>query len=113
MTLGWLLLSFEGRIGRKAYWLAIAVTVAAELAASLVDRIVFGDPSSILTLLVGLAAFYTGLAVSMKRWHDRDKSAWWILIILVPLIGPIWTIAENGFLRGTAGPNRFGPDPLS
>ena len=113
MTLTWLFLAFDGRIGRKAYWFSIVITIAAELAASLVDRIVLGDPSSIVSLLVSLAAIYTGLAVSAKRWHDRDKSAWWILIILVPLVGPIWTIVENGFLRGTAGPNRFGPDPLS
>jgi uncharacterized membrane protein YhaH (DUF805 family) len=113
MTLQWLLLSFEGRIGRKAYWFAVAVITAAQLAASLVDRLLFGPTSAPLSLLVWIAAIYPSLAVTAKRWHDRDKSAWWILIGLVPLVGVIWTIVENGFLKGTHGPNRFGPDPLS
>ena len=113
MTLGWLLFAFDGRIGRKAYWFAAVITIAVDLAASLLDRLLLGTPNSALSLAAGVFALITGLAVSAKRWHDRDKSAWWILIVLVPVIGPIWVVVENGFLRGTIGPNRFGPDPLS
>ncbi|MGQ0485996.1 MAG: DUF805 domain-containing protein [Hyphomicrobiales bacterium] len=53
------------------------------------------------------------LAIYAKRWHDRGKSGWWMLIILIPLIGPIWVLIELGFLRGTKGPNHYGPDPLA
>jgi len=52
------------------------------------------------------------LAGQVKRWHDHDKSGWWFLIGFVPIIGPIWSLVMIGFLRGTVGPNRFGPDPL-
>ena len=72
----------------------------------------------------------------VKRLHDRDKSGWWILLFYLtpsvlgsiantseqPLVGfvfgvgsfviSIWALVELGFLRGTVGPNRYGPDPL-
>jgi uncharacterized membrane protein YhaH (DUF805 family) len=53
-----------------------------------------------------------GIIVQIKRWHDRDKSGWWVLINFVPCIGGLWALIECGFLKGTEGPNRFGPDPL-
>jgi hypothetical protein len=46
--------------------------------------------------------------VYIKRFHDRDKSGWWVLIWLIPIIGAIWLLIELGFLKGTPGPNRFG-----
>jgi uncharacterized membrane protein YhaH (DUF805 family) len=64
-------------------------------------------------LLVNLLLVWPGLAVSVKRWHDRDKSGWWVLLNLVPVIGWLWALIDNGFLRGTTGPNRFGEDPLA
>ncbi len=66
----------------------------------------------ILVVLIALALVYPGINLGIKRFHDRDKSGWWVLIILVPIIGPIWYFIEAGCLRGTVGPNRFGPDPL-
>ena len=64
--------------------------------------------------LFGLIWLWTHLAVFVKRWHDRDKSGWMILLILIPIvniIGFFWTLIECGFLDGTIGPNKFGPDP--
>ncbi len=49
----------------------------------------------------------------MKRYHDRNKSGWWVLIVFVPVIGGLWYLIECGFLRGTPGPNNYGPDPLA
>ena len=112
MTLSQLLFTFEGRIGRKAYWLAVVILFAAGLAASIVDTILLGSSSNLVSMIVSLVSFVASIAVAVKRWHDRDKSGWWVLIVLVPLIGWIWTIVENGFLAGTPGPNRYGPDPL-
>ncbi len=54
---------------------------------------------------------WTGICISGKRWHDRDKSAWWICISFIPLVGPIWAFVENGCLRGTEGDNTYGADP--
>ena len=112
MTLSQLLFTFDGRIGRKAYWFGVVVLFAASLVASMLDLLLFGQRSYLVSLVVGLVSFVASLALSMKRWHDRDKSGWWVLLALVPVIGFIWTIVETGFLRGTPGPNRFGPDPL-
>jgi uncharacterized membrane protein YhaH (DUF805 family) len=58
-----------------------------------------------------LVGVFIWLAVAAKRWHDRGKSGWWTLIVLVPFIGGIWMFVEAGCLRGTVGPNNYGPDP--
>ncbi len=42
--------------------------------------------------------------------HDQNKSGWWILISLIPLIGGIWLLVLT-WLEGTSGPNQYGPDP--
>jgi len=67
----------------------------------------------IVWLLAAVAIAYMSLAVFAKRWHDRNKSGWWSLIILVPFIGSIWALVECGCLPGTEGPNRYGADPLA
>jgi uncharacterized membrane protein YhaH (DUF805 family) len=59
-----------------------------------------------------LITLWPSLALYAKRWHDRGKSGWWSLIMLIPIIGGIWMLIELGFLRGTDGPNRFGNDRL-
>lgn len=106
----YLFLSFEGRIGRKSFWMGVLAMFVVNVLASIVDNILGG--TGVIALIVSLALIYPSIALSAKRWHDRDKSAWWILIALVPVIGWIWAIVENGFLVGTSGPNRFGADPL-
>jgi uncharacterized membrane protein YhaH (DUF805 family) len=63
-----------------------------------------------LTLLYSLAVLIPGLAVSFRRLHDIDKSAWWLLIAFVPLIGVI-VLLVFACMEGTRGDNRFGPDP--
>jgi uncharacterized membrane protein YhaH (DUF805 family) len=61
--------------------------------------------------VVNLLLLWPALAVSIKRWHDRDHSGWWVLIALVPVVGWAWMLVANGFLAGTDGPNRYGPPP--
>lgn len=46
--------------------------------------------------------------VNGKRFHDRNKSAWWQLVAAIPLIGTLWIFIECGCLAGTPGTNRFG-----
>ena len=60
----------------------------------------------------GIFFLWSHFVINVKRWHDRDKSGWWVLIGLIPLIGAIWALVELGFLKGTYGKNRFGPDRL-
>jgi|SRR5882724_5317860 len=64
-------------------------------------------------LLLWFPVLIAGVIIQIKRWHDRNKSGWWILINLVPYLGQVWAFIELGFFRGTKGPNRFGPDPLA
>lgn len=64
----------------------------------------------LLLVLYSLAIFIPNLAVIVRRLHDQDKSGWWFLIGLVPIIGGIWLLILY-LTDGTPGPNRFGPDP--
>lgn len=105
-----LLFSFRGRISRKPYWLfflamLVPVLIVAGIGAAL-------EGIGMLLLVVGYVFFiWTCLALSVKRWHDRGKSGWWVLIGFIPVIGSIWAFVEVACLRGTVGSNAFGGDP--
>jgi len=127
-----LYLSFEGRANRQPFWLGLLALVIVQWIVMFIVAMLLGvslmpsvDPniapeaaaSMMMTAMipiwiVSLLFLYPALAVYTKRWHDRDKSGWWTLIIFVPFIGALWFLIECGFLRGTDGPNRFGNDPL-
>src|SRR5665213_608730 len=129
-NLGSLYLSFTGRINRQPWWLSLLALVVAEciifaiLGAIMGPGVASVDPNdpaagtaavsriTIPAAIVGLIVLYPTLAIYTKRWHDRGKSGWWTLIILVPIIGGIWALVELGFLKGTPGANKYGPDPL-
>jgi uncharacterized membrane protein YhaH (DUF805 family) len=92
---------------------------------------------SVLIVAVAIGICVSGLAIGAKRLHDRDRSGWWILLLyavpaalwiiagkinndlaetilnVIGWIPWIWGLVELGLLRGTSGPNRFGPDPLA
>ena len=107
-----LLFQFDGRINRAKYWLGFVVVLVGFL---IVGGLVAGIDSGAARAVLGLAylaLFWPALAVQIKRWHDRDKSGWWVLIGLIPFIGSLWVLIECGFLQGTEGPNQYGPDPL-
>ncbi|SMF05625.1 Uncharacterized membrane protein YhaH, DUF805 family [Alteromonadaceae bacterium Bs31] len=106
-----ILFSFSGRIPRKTYWLSFLGLIAA-LIVLIVLLVLIGVSESvlsILTLIIYIPALWISLAIQVKRWHDRDKSGWWVLISIIPIIGPIWAFVENGCLAGDEGVNRFGP----
>ena len=106
-----LLFSFEGRIGRRTFWLNFVLPVfIIAVIVVVVDGLI--GLGGVLAILFQLAILWPSLAVYAKRWHDRDKSGWWTLIILIPVIGSLWMLVECGFLKGTAGSNRFGQDPV-
>jgi len=101
---------FDGRIGRRTWWLYAAWLVGVGWLAAVLLRVA-GFNAQAADLLVELALLWPALAVSVKRWHDRDKSAWWLLVNVLPLVGWLWTLVENGLLPGTRGDNRFGVEP--
>ncbi|EHM02164.1 hypothetical protein HMPREF9946_01464 [Acetobacteraceae bacterium AT-5844] len=57
-------------------------------------------------------SFIPGLAGMTKRWHDRGRSGWWCLLLLLPVIGWLWIFFSLCCRDGVRGANRFGPDPL-
>jgi len=68
--------------------------------------------AQMLSMIISIIFIWPTLALAVKRLHDRNRSGWFSLIVLIPIIGPIWYLIEVGFLRGTIGPNRFGDDPV-
>jgi uncharacterized membrane protein YhaH (DUF805 family) len=113
--------TFSGRASRSEYWWWTLAVVLVMLAVGLVEGALLppmigfepyreqtGQPIS---MVVSLALLLPCLAVSVRRLHDRDKSGWWYLLGLIPVIGPVvllvWYVQA-----GTPGDNRFGPDPL-
>ena len=88
--------------------LAVCVGVISFLSGNLQTMVV----GSIATLWIG-GTWWMILAVSAKRWHDRGKSGWWSLIMLIPMVGPIWALIELGFLKGDYGYNRYGHEDVS
>ena len=107
-----MLFSFEGRINRRHFWIFILAAIAGSLLAALIDLASTGQDTGLAYIVFLLIVLWPSLAIQVKRWHDRDKSGWWVLINMIPIIGPIWAIMENGFLPGTEGSNRFGDGPL-
>ena len=108
-------LSPEGRVNRKQFWLWLVLPLAAiEILPALGD-VATGSYNPELSIGLSRAIFaywvalILGVIVYIKRFHDRDKSGWWVLIDLIPIIGAIWLPIELGLLKGTPGPNRFGP----
>jgi uncharacterized membrane protein YhaH (DUF805 family) len=105
-----LFFQFDGRINRAKFWLGVVIIWIVDLVVlALFGR---GDSRFTVAAIIGLLLIWPSLAVYVKRFHDRDKSGWWVLIALIPIIGFIWIIIELGILEGTDGPNQFGPDPL-
>ena len=129
----YLFTSFEGRISRQPFWLSVLALFIAQWLIMIILGMVFGfsmmggmDPNMspehaaamatsgmMPIIIISLLFLYPALAVYTKRWHDRGKSGWWTLILLIPFIGFIWFLVECGFLRGTEGPNQYGNDPLA
>lgn len=102
--------SFRGRIPRRIWWTyGVAGLLGLGLLGTTLLRVA-GLSEQKAEDVVNLLLAWPALAVSVKRWHDRDKSGWWVLINMVPLIGMVWTLVENGLLPGTRGRNRYGED---
>jgi uncharacterized membrane protein YhaH (DUF805 family) len=107
MSFAQILFSFEERIGRQTYWLGALLLIVLAAIGGILEGAA-GSDGPALGIIWRLGLLWPNLALTVKRWHDRDKSGWWILICLIPFIGQLWAFIENGFLKGTEGPNRFG-----
>jgi uncharacterized membrane protein YhaH (DUF805 family) len=134
----------SGRINRAKYWRSVVLFGVAGLLAAVILFTAAGiaAPLFIIMVVVVLIPWLLwGFSITTERLHDRDKSAWWLVVFyMVPgVLGQlanapwfagaagtvlqyvlalagfaitIWGFVEIGCLRGTAGPNTYGPDPL-
>ena len=113
--------NFSGRSRRKEYWMFILFLVLASIALTLVlgmFSLSEGEEGSMLGLggtAIILVLFYfailiPSIAVQVRRFHDQDKSGWFVLLNLIPYLGGIIVLVFM-CLEGTRGPNRYGPDP--
>ncbi len=119
---------FAGRSRRREFWMFVLLNYILVFAWGAALGIVMlllyladASEESMMTIcyilivpyiLYQLYAMIPGLAVTVRRLHDLDKSGWNILWGMIPLVGPILLIVWYA-TEGTPGPNRFGPDPLA
>jgi uncharacterized membrane protein YhaH (DUF805 family) len=140
--MNWLYLfnSFHGRIGRQTFWVALILTIVAQLAGQAISDQIQGDR---LSAIVDLIFTYPQFAVTIKRAHDRNMPDWVLiaffaanafldLLVVLDLAGTsehpnllslavaipltvvgVALLVELGFRKGTEGPNQYGPDPLA
>ncbi len=104
---------FEGRARRKEYWIFALISALILIFLSLIDEMTgwkVWDDEGVLSLVYSIAVFVPTLAVVVRRLHDTDRSGWWVLIALIPLVGAIVLLVFL-ILKGNEGDNRFGPDP--
>ncbi len=135
-----LLFSFQGRIGRKTFWVWNVIYYIAIVGFGFAVSKLLPANSHILLPVFLLVMLIPDLAVTTKRWHDRDKSIYWLALniplvfgrVATPMTSPIseepatpqlfiasvslicgvWILVECGFLKGTTGSNKYGPDPV-
>lgn len=102
--------SIRGRVPRRTWWAWKAILVLASIGMVFLFR--KGPPIAtwLFCPLYGFAVWFS-LALDIKRFHDRDKSGWWIFIRFIPVVGSLWALVELGFLPGTPWNNRFGRRP--
>ncbi len=104
--------NFSGRSPRPAFWWWQLFNLIAGVITLMIDGLIFGFASgySPVNWLYSLAVLLPSLAVSARRLHDIDRSGWWFLLILIPLVGIIILIIWWA-KPSQPGANRFGPNP--
>jgi uncharacterized membrane protein YhaH (DUF805 family) len=104
--------TFSGRALRSEYWFWTLFVCLVSAAAEIIDVAIFSNlETGLVSPLASLALLLPGIAVSVRRLHDLERTGWWLLIAFT-IIGLILLLVWD-CMKGTTGPNRFGPDPLA
>ena len=107
-TIARTLFSFRGRLSLGGFWAGVIGAAFVVIAAFIVTGTVGGRTAQ---YLVHPFALWWLAALAVKRLHDRDCSGWWLLVALIPIVGPLWLAITLALRAGTPGDNRFGADP--
>jgi uncharacterized membrane protein YhaH (DUF805 family) len=101
-------INFEGRSNRGEYWWAVLAIVLVSLVLSVIDGIMTASGGiPILGSIFSLATLVPGISLGVRRLHDIDKSGWWMLLMIVPVVG--FLVLLYFFIqRPDEAPNRFG-----
>ena len=106
---------FSGRAPRAEYWWFYLMVIIGYFVASILDSLVgtggMMGSFGVLTMIVMLGLLLPSIAAGVRRLHDTDRSGWWLLIAIIPLIGLV--LIYFLVLEGTKGDNRFGADPYA
>jgi len=106
--------NFNDRAPRSEYWWFALFGWGVTIVLSILDNLIFNNASGsgMFSTIWGIAILLPSIGVGVRRLHDLDKSGWWFLISLIPIVGFIilvfWFVQQ-----GTRAENRFGADPLS
>jgi uncharacterized membrane protein YhaH (DUF805 family) len=100
--------SFRGRLSRAAFWGASLLVLAVFVVLFVFLESAAGRTA---TWILYPPFLWSVLALSVKRLHDRAKSPWWLLIVAIPVLGPLWLFVSLYLRSGTPGENQYGHDP--
>jgi uncharacterized membrane protein YhaH (DUF805 family) len=97
-----------GRIGRRGFWLRHLVVLPVALFLCISAEQVVGRP---LGLVAALATTLFLVSAWGRRLHDRGRSARWLLVAALPVLGALFLLVECGFLGSRPSAERFGNAP--
>lgn len=104
---------FNGRSRRKEYWMFYLFTVLVSIPLGIIDEVAdttFQYGSGVFSVLFSLFTIIPWISLTVRRLHDVNKSAWYLLLYLLPIIGWIWLFVLT-VTEGDQGSNEYGPDP--
>ncbi|MBR9972376.1 DUF805 domain-containing protein [Magnetospirillum sulfuroxidans] len=100
--------TFSGRASRSEFWFFQLFLLLVNLVAMVIDAAILKSDLGVLATIFSIATLVPNIAVACRRLHDIDKSGWWQLLWLIPLVGMIvlliWYITKSDVTD-----NRFGP----
>lgn len=102
---------FSGRSRRREYWLFLLINILIGFVIGFMFGVIgFPDIGTIVSVVYSLAILIPGLALSFRRLHDTGRSAWWLLIAFIPVIGAVVLLVFYA-LDSQPGDNKYGPNP--